>query len=145
MQSRIQVSIVQMVVLLAGSIAQAASLDPASVVIAGTLGLAQSEEHGCLAVWIPVKRDLALSGIKWYNNDGSVPFPVISVQTGSPEYPVSLADAFPVAEAVTGQSLGWSEVTFSEPVAAVGAGLYVILQVPVGGIAVAGAMVKCCV
>lgn len=137
MQNRHRISLVLVVTLLVGSAAWAAPLDPTSVEIAGTLGLAQSAAHGCLAVWVPVNRDLALSGIKWYNNDGSVAFPIISVQSGSPEYPVSLTDAFPVAEAVFGQSLGWSEATFSEPVAAEGAGLYVILQVPSGGIATA--------
>lgn len=137
MRNQNHVLIVLLTVLLVGSPAPAAPLDPASVEIAGTLGLAQCEAHGCLAVWIAVNPDLALSGIKWYNNDGNVAFPVLSVQSGTPEYPVSLTDAFPVAEDVVGQTLGWSEVTFNEPVAALGDGLYVILQMPAGGVATA--------
>lgn len=109
--------------------------DPASVEIAGTLGLSLAMEHSCLAVWVPVDDQSALSGIQWYNNDGTVAFPAVLVQSGVPEYPVSLADALPVAEQVSGVSSGWSELTFSEPVAASGTGLYVILQVPPDAVA----------
>lgn len=118
---------------LAGSVAVAAPADPSTVEIGGTLGLTQADQHACLAVWVPVSQDLALNGIIWYNNDGNIAFPAISVRGGSPDLPVSLAEAYPVAQNVSGQSLGWSEVTFSEPVAALETGFYVIFEIPMGG------------
>ena len=121
--------------MLMASVAVAAAPDPATVQITGTLGLSEALEHSCLAVWVPVGADAALGGIRWYNNDGTVAFPAVLVQSGAPEYPVSLTDAFEVAQQVTGVSSGWSALTFSEPVAALGAGLYVILQVPAGAVA----------
>lgn len=120
-------------ILFAGSVVMAAPADPSTVEIGGTLGLTQAEQHACLAVWVPVSQDLALNGIIWYNNDGNIAFPAISVHGGSPDYPVSLVDAYPVARDVAGESLGWSEVTFSEPVAALEAGFYVIFEIPLGG------------
>lgn len=116
---------------------EAAPVDPATIEIGGTLGLTQAEQHACLAIWVPVSPELALNGIIWYNNDGNAAFPAISVHGGSPDYPVSLVDAFPVAQDVAGQSLGWSTVTFSEPVAALESGFYVIFEIPLGGAATA--------
>lgn len=103
--------------------------------IHGTVGLAQAEENSCIAVWVPVDEDMAISGVKWYNNDGNISFPEMLVQSGTPDYPVSLTDGFPVAEGVFGGSLSWSEVSFSEPVACSSDGLYVIFRVPAGAIA----------
>jgi len=106
-----------------------------SIQIVGTIGLAHAEESSCIAVWIPVDEKMAISGIKWYNNDGSMAFSEALVQSGTAEYPVSLADAFQVAENFHGVSLGWSELVFSEPVACSSEGLYVILRVPDGALA----------
>jgi len=114
-----------------------ASPDPASIEVAGTLGLADAEANGCLAVWVPMTEDLALDGVIWYNNDATVAFPSLAVQSGSPDYPVSLADAFTVVEGVDGVSLGWSEVTFDQPVITPGDGIYVIFRLPTGGAATA--------
>lgn len=125
--------VVLIAALLAGSVVAAAPADPSTVEVGGTLGLTQADRHACLAVWVPVSQDLALNGIIWYNNDGNTAFPAISVHGGSPDYPVSLADAYPVAQDVAGVSLGWSRVTFSEPVAALEAGFYVIFEIPFGG------------
>lgn len=123
--------------MMAAAPAAATPANPSSVEVAGTIGLAQAELHACLAVWVPMNQDVALNGAIWYNNDGTVSFPAISVQGGGPEYPAALSEAFSVAEDVTGQSLGWSELSFDQPIVTEEAGLYVVFEVPVGGVATA--------
>lgn len=106
--------------------------------VLGVLGLAQSAQSSCIAVWVPVADKMAISGMKWYNNDGLTSFPEVLVQGGLPEYPVALSEALPVAVNVTGQSSAWSEVAFSNVVGSTSGGLYVIFRVPSGVAAVAG-------
>jgi len=111
--------------------------DLGSIKISGTIGLAQAGANSCIAVWVPVGNKMAISGIKWYNNDESVSFAGVFVQSGTADYPVSLSEAFQVAGSIGGESLGWSEVNFSEPVACASEGLYVIFKVPSGALATA--------
>jgi hypothetical protein len=111
-----------------------AAEDLGAIEILGTVGIAVAEENSCIAVWVPVADDMAISGIKWYNNDATVVFPAVLVQSGTAEYPVSLADALVVAEGVSGETLGWSEVAFTEPVACASDGLYVIFGIPSGAL-----------
>jgi hypothetical protein len=108
-----------------------ASGDP-EVNVMGTLGLSQSIENSCFAIWVPVPANMAISSMKWYNNDGLVTFPEVLVQSGSPDYPVALPDAFPVAAGVVGPSSGWGEVVFSSLVGSTSGGVYVIFRVPDG-------------
>ena len=96
------------------------------------LGLESEDGHGWMAIRVDFSEEYALSGILWYNNDGSVVFPAISVGTGYPEGPGLLDDAETVATGVSGASDGWSECTFDIPVAASLGGLYVILEFPAG-------------
>lgn len=105
-----------------------------TIEIHGTVGLAEAGENSCIAVWVPVADDMAISGIKWYNNDAAVGFPEVLVQSGTAEYPVSLTDALTVAEDVYGVSTGWSGVIFSEPVACASEGLYVVFKIPSGAL-----------
>lgn len=106
--------------------------DLSNVNVLGSLGLSQSVQNSCIAVWVPVPHDMAIGGIKWYNNDAMTTFPEVLVQSGSPEYPVALPDAFPVAANVTGPSSGWGEIVFSSLVGSTSGGLYVIFRVPDG-------------
>jgi hypothetical protein len=106
--------------------------DVSTVEVLGSLGLEQAQQNSCIAVWVPVGNNMAISGMKWYNNDGTVAFPEVLVQSGTAEYPVALPDAFPVAVNVSGQSGAWSEVSFSELVGSLSGGLYVIFRVPEG-------------
>ncbi|MDP2323291.1 MAG: hypothetical protein Q8N51_04585, partial [Gammaproteobacteria bacterium] len=108
------------------------SEDLATVEVLGALGLAQARENSCIAVWVPVPEGMSMTGVKWYNNDGTVAFPELLAQSGTADYPVALPDAATVATAVTGSSGGWSEVTFSAPVGSMSGGLYVIFRVPDG-------------
>jgi len=68
----------------------------------------------------------------WYNNDGSVVFPEVLVASGVAGYPEPAASAFLVATNVCGATSSWSEATFSEPVAALDDGLYVVFRLPEG-------------
>lgn len=103
-----------------------------SVNVLGTLGLSQSLENSCFAIWVPVPNNMAISSMKWYNNDGTVSYPEVLVQSGSPEYPVALPDAQSVAIDVVGPSSDWGEVTFSSLVGSASGGVYVIFRVPEG-------------
>lgn len=108
------------------------SEDLATVEVLGALGLARAQENSCIAVWVPVPEGMSMTGVKWYNNDGTVVFPELLVQSGTADYPVALPDAATVATAVTGSSGGWSEVSFIAPVGSMSGGLYVIFRVPDG-------------
>jgi hypothetical protein len=103
-----------------------------AVEVLGSVGLAQAQENSCIAVWVPVADDLAMGGMKWYNNDGLTAFPEVLVQSGTADYPVALADAATVATNVTGPSGAWGEVTFSSTVGSSNGGFYVIFRVPAG-------------
>ena len=67
-----------------------------------------------------------------YNNDALTAFTVVSVGTGFDSGPETVETCVPVASAVYGDSDGWSECTFSEPVAASLGGLYVVFEFPAG-------------
>jgi len=106
--------------------------DLSAVEVLGSVGLAQAQENSCIAVWVPVADDMAIGGMKWYNNDGLTAFPEILVQSGTADYPVALPDAATVAANVIGPSGAWGEVTFSSTVGSTSGGLYVIFRVPAG-------------
>ena len=108
-----------------------ASGDP-EVNVLGTLGMSQSFENSCFAIWVPLPDNMSISSMKWYNSDGMVSFPEVLVQGGTPDYPVALPDAFPVATGVVGPSSGWGEVVFSSLVGSTSGGVYVIFRVPDG-------------
>lgn len=107
-----------------------AAADPSQVKVEGALGIARSLDNSCIAVWIAVPDNMAISGMKWYNNDGTIPFPQVLVQSGRPDNPVDLPDAVPVAENVFGESSDWSEVDFNQDVGSFSGGLYVIFRIP---------------
>ena len=126
-------SLIPAVLLLVPMLAMAVpTADVTAVEVLGSVGLAQAQENSCIAVWVPVADDMAIGGMKWYNNDGLTAFPEILVQSGSADYPVALPDAATVATNVTGPSGAWGEVTFSSTVGSTSGGLYVIFRVPDG-------------
>ncbi len=100
--------------------------------VAGIVGMTPVVANSCVAIWIPVPDDQALSGIVWYNNDSLVAFPEILLESGVSQYPVSMAECRQVAENVFGDSSAWSEVTFDEPVTCGSLGLYVLFRFPEG-------------
>jgi len=100
--------------------------------IEGVLGVTPVLENTCVATYIPMAEQKALSGLRWYNGDPEVVFPGILVAEGAPGKPAQLDVAFLVAQSVQGTCVGWNEVKFSEPVACGGEGLYVLFQLPAG-------------
>jgi len=100
--------------------------------IAGLVGLEPTEAGSCVAVWVPIPEELALAGFSWYNNDGGVIFPEVLLESGSPDNPVTVTDAVPVATNVQGMSLDWSGVTLDPPVGCQSEGLYLLLRFPEG-------------
>jgi hypothetical protein len=118
--------------LLASAVVAAPGGDPVAVTIDGSIGLELALENSCIAVWVPLGKNMAISGVTWYNNDGTIAFPEILVQGGFASQATSLTGALPVATNVVGSSSGWSEVTFAQPVTTDNEGLYVIFRVPAG-------------
>lgn len=106
--------------------------DPADVTIDGSIGLDQALANSCIAVWVPLAKNLAISGVTWYNNDGTLEFPEVLVQGGFADRPAAVDGALSVATHVLGSSSGWSEVAFSQPVTTNNDGLYVIFMVQSG-------------
>jgi len=68
----------------------------------------------------------------WYNNDETTTFPRVLVASGVDGIPEPVTDAYQVAEDVTGLSSDWSELQFSEPIAAANEGFYVVFELPEG-------------
>ncbi len=106
--------------------------DGSSATVAGVLGLRPTETQSCVAIWVPIPEGQALAGFSWFNNDGSVVFPEILLESGRPNDPVTLSEARVMAENVQGTSLAWSQADLTEPVACRSAGLYVLFRFPVG-------------
>ncbi len=96
----------------------------------GVMGLESEDGGGWLAISVSAPEGYALSGILWYNNDGMVVYPSVSVGTGHPDGPGSLTEMTMVAEQVAGGSSAWSTMTFSQPIGASLGRLYVTLEFP---------------
>lgn len=105
---------------------------PPAISIDGVIGVTPVGENTCLAVWIPIAKGKALSGLQWYNNDSSVTFPRLMLACDAGEGPGSVKVATTVVDSVRGASSAWSEAVFAEPVGSASAGLFAILQLPVG-------------
>jgi hypothetical protein len=104
--------------------------DPA---VSGVFGLAPLDEPAALAVWVPLETEESISGVRWYNNDGDVAFPALLAVAGAADQPSAMDDAVTVATQVSGETLGWSEVTFEPALASATPGLYLIFRLPAGG------------
>jgi hypothetical protein len=120
-----------LVVLLTASLA--ANADPPDLPdVPGIIGMSPVPEGACMAIYIPVPAGSALTGLIWYNNDGEVVFPEVLVASGVAGEPEPVSSAYLVAEDVSGESSGWSELEFSEPIAAANEGYYVVFRLPEG-------------
>lgn len=97
---------------------------------AGVINLTPVEAQSSLAVTVPVAEDQAVVGMRWYNNDGSVPFASIWVEAGWSDQTPSGLGSVTVASEVQGQTLGWSAISFSQAVASTTGELHVAFQLP---------------
>lgn len=98
--------------------------------IQGVYGLESTGSGAYLAIKVPIPEEVALSGVLWYNNDETTTFPAVLVGTGIETSPGLLTDFLGVAENIHGISSGWSEVEFSEPIAASLGALYLVFEFP---------------
>jgi len=96
----------------------------------GLFTLSPVLDHSCIAIKIPVSSTQALTGLRWFNNDGDVSFPKIKVAPGYTDVPPLLVNGVMVAENVLGGEFGWGEVAFSQPFGSQTGVLYVIFQFP---------------
>lgn len=98
----------------------------------GVVGMSVVHGRSFMAVWVPLQADQAIAGVRWYHNDGTVPFPALLATAGGTDDPGSSQAAAPMAAAVTGASQQWCAQSFDEPVASAGDGLYVLFQLASG-------------
>lgn len=70
--------------------------------IEGLMGLTSANEGGWIAIYVPTEEDLAIRGMRWYNNDAAAVFPEILIGTGYEDGPGSITDALTVAVDVAG-------------------------------------------
>jgi len=98
--------------------------------LAGVMSLTPVAERSCVAVRFLVDETEAVSGVRWFNNDGSVVFPVVFAASGLADLPPLYEDGYVVGEDVQGVNGDWSELAFSEPVASVSEALYVVFRLP---------------
>jgi len=111
------------------AVAAAATEGPS---VDGVFGFAPLDEGAAVAVWVPLETEESISGVRWYNNDGTVAFPELLAVAGDAEHPSVMDDAVVVASNVSGSTLGWSGVDFEPALASATPGLYVIFRLPAG-------------
>ena len=114
----------------------AADEDTSGVTVTGSIGLSAALESSCIAAWVPLGEGLAISGVTWYNNDGTMTFPEVLVQGGFASQGTTTVDALQVAVNVGGPSSGWGQLTFDQPIATDNEGVYVVFRIPEGAVAV---------
>lgn len=96
----------------------------------GVLSLTPVQARSCVAVTIPVSEGEALAGVRWFNNDGSVPFVRVWACAGWPEVAPSSIGSVELAAGVSGGTLAWSTVAFGQPVASSTGFVQVVFQLP---------------
>lgn len=101
--------------------------------VEGVFGLDRVEQPGAIAFWTPLEPGQVLTGFSWFNNDGSVPFSQVKALAAECDRPELLSNATVVGGEVLGGDSAWSHYVFETPLASTEAGLYVILNLPVGG------------
>ncbi len=96
----------------------------------GVLQLTPVEPGMCVAVKVPVPPAQAVSGLRWYNNDGDTVFPEVLVAAGYHGAAPNLADAIVLLEDVQGLELGESAVDFGADIQSPTGVFYAIFRLP---------------
>jgi len=105
-----------------------APVEPAAVV--GVCGVSPVQSRTCIAVEVPMASTEALAGWRWYNNDGTLPFPTVMVLAGEPGTVPSLDGTSVALTTVFGGSSAWSDQSLTAPVASESGALYVVFELP---------------
>ena len=112
---------------MAGSVGTA-TVEPAAVV--GVCGISPVLSRTCMAVEVPLSATEALAGWRWYNNDGTLPFPTVLVLAGEPGTVPSLDGTSVALLTVYGGSSAWSDQSLAAPVTSESGALYVVFEMP---------------
>lgn len=102
--------------------------------VLGILGMDPVQNDSYLAAWIPLTDEIALTGVEWYNNDGTSAFPEVLVTAGAGTDPGDVADATVVMQNRIGLSLGWSQADWSGSYTSTAGGVYVLFRLPYGSV-----------
>jgi hypothetical protein len=100
------------------------------VVADGLIQFDPPQAVSCVAVRVEVPEDKMVTGIRWYNGNGTNAFPQVLVASGSGFAPPAFTEAVVIAQNVQGNESGWSELEFSEPVASQSGTLFILMQYP---------------
>lgn len=102
-------------------------LDPT---MEGVLSLTPVEDTSLIAVQLAVPVGSAVSGLRWFNNDGSAAFPRVEIVEGD-EYGLPDVESVLTSQSnVAGGSLGWSEVEFPVPAGNAETALFAVFHLP---------------
>jgi len=104
------------------------AVEPAAVI--GVCGIAPVLSRTCLAVEVQLSPTEALAGWRWYNNDGTLPFPAVLVLAGEPGVVPLLDSPGITLPTVYGGSSAWSDQSLTAPVASESGALYVVFELP---------------
>lgn len=102
--------------------------------VAGVFGFNNVTDATYLAVWVPVEDGAVVTGVSWYQNDGSTRYPAILAEAGLLDWPGGMSEAVELARDVPGWTSDWSETIFSQPITSESAGLYLYFQLPEGSV-----------
>ena len=83
-----------------------------------------------IAVELVVPLGSAVSGLRWFNNDGSAAFPRVEIVGGDATGQPALDRVLASESNITGSSLGWSEMEFTVPVGGADRPIFAVFHLP---------------
>ncbi len=99
----------------------------------GILGLQPVGAVAYVSVEVSVAGGESLAGLTWYHNDESTTFPRILLMEGQPNTPPDLGQTALILLEITGESLGWGDVTLATPVSSTTGSIDVVFEFPPNG------------
>jgi hypothetical protein len=99
-------------------------------VVDGVVGLHPAGERSCLAQEILVPDGQALTGLRFYNNDGTRAFPQLLLLEASAAASPNLQDAGVVLADVSAQSLSWGDIALGAPVISSTGAVFAVFVLP---------------
>ena len=100
--------------------------------VEGVFGASPVDANTAVAFWVPLNAGESVSGVTWFNNDGSTVFPEVLAIAGDGSDPAALAEALTVASDVSGMTSSWSSLDFDKPLVSAASGLYLVFRLPEG-------------
>jgi len=103
-------------------------------VVMGVVGMNPVESSSCVAAYVPLEDGKALTGVEWYNNDGTSGFPEVVVSGGANTDPGTYDNGVKVGYDIYGQSSAWSQCQWDGAYRSDAGGVYVIFRLPVASV-----------